>query len=81
MLGLAIGLGFLAKFTNGVQLVCIALFLLWSKPHRHFIFSRQTLAMLGAFGICSLPILIWNFETGWVHAQALHSRSGAEGIS
>jgi 4-amino-4-deoxy-L-arabinose transferase-like glycosyltransferase len=79
VLGLAIGLGFLAKFTNGVQLVCIALFLLWSKPHRHFLFSRQTVAMLGAFGICSLPILVWNLQTGWVHAQALHSRSGAEG--
>jgi 4-amino-4-deoxy-L-arabinose transferase-like glycosyltransferase len=79
VLGLAIGLGFLAKFTNGIQLVCIAMFLLWSKPHRHFLFSGQTVAMLGAFGICSLPILIWNLETGWVHAQALHSRSGAEG--
>jgi 4-amino-4-deoxy-L-arabinose transferase-like glycosyltransferase len=78
-LGLAIGLGFLAKFTNGVQLVSIALFLLWSKPHRHYLFSRQAVAMLGAFGICSLPILIWNLQTGWVHAQALHSRSGAEG--
>jgi 4-amino-4-deoxy-L-arabinose transferase-like glycosyltransferase len=79
LLGLAIGLGFLAKFTNGVQLVCMGLFLLWSKPHRHYLFSRQTVAMLGAFGICSLPILIWNLETGWVHALALHSRSGAEG--
>ena len=28
-LGLIIGLGFLAKFTNGLQLGCIALFLLW----------------------------------------------------
>jgi len=79
VLGLAIGLGFLAKFTNGVQLVSIALFLLWSKSHRHYLFSRQSVAMVVAFGICSLPILVWNLETGWVHAQALHSRSGAEG--
>jgi 4-amino-4-deoxy-L-arabinose transferase-like glycosyltransferase len=47
VLGLSIGLGFLAKFTNGVQLVSIALFLLWSKPHRHFLFGRQAVAMLG----------------------------------
>jgi len=79
MLGLAIGLGFLAKFTNGIQLVCIALFLLWSKPHRHFLVSRQSLVMVGVFGICALPILWWNLQVGWVHAQALHSRSGAEG--
>src|SRR5919204_2341780 len=32
-LGLAIGAGFLAKFTNGVQMACIAVFLLWSKEH------------------------------------------------
>lgn len=75
-LGLAIGAGFLAKFTNGVQLVCIALFLLWSKEHRPLLFSRKTLLMAAAFGLASTPILWWNIQTGWVHAMALHSRSG-----
>ncbi len=77
-LGLAIGAGFLAKFTNGVQLACIALFLLWSKEHRPLLFSRKFFVMLGAFGIASTPILWWNFQTGWVHAMALQSRSGVE---
>ena len=75
-LGLAIGAGFLAKFTNGVQLVCIALFLLWSKEHRPLLFSRKTFLMVAAFGLASAPILWWNIQTGWVHAMALHSRSG-----
>jgi 4-amino-4-deoxy-L-arabinose transferase-like glycosyltransferase len=79
MLGLVVGLGFLAKFTNGVQLACFALFLVWSAPHRRFLLSRQMLAMLAAFGLCVLPILYWNLQVGWVHAQALHSRSGVEG--
>lgn len=78
LLGLAIGLGFLAKFTNGVQLACMGLFLLWSRPHRHFIFSRQSLAALLAFGFCLIPILWWNIQTGWIHAMALHDRSGVE---
>src|SRR5215471_376012 len=30
--GVAVGMGFLAKFTNGMQLVGIALFLIWSRP-------------------------------------------------
>ena len=30
------------------------------------------------FGLCILPILWWNIETGWVHAIALHSRSGVK---
>src|SRR5215469_12325734 len=75
-LGLAVGAGFLAKFTNGVQLVGIGFFLLWSKEHRHLLISRKTIAMSVAFLLASLPILIWNIQTGWVHAMALHSRSG-----
>jgi len=75
-LGLVIGAGFLAKFTNGVQLGCIGFFLLWSKEHRRLLFSRKMLVMCAAFGVSILPILWWNIQTGWVHAIALHSRSG-----
>lgn len=77
-LGLIIGAGFLAKFTNGVQLGCIALFLLWSAPHRRFLFSRQSFALLLAFGLCSLPIVWWNYSVGWLQVAALHSRSGVK---
>jgi 4-amino-4-deoxy-L-arabinose transferase-like glycosyltransferase len=75
-LGFAVGVGFLAKFTNGVQLGCIALFLLWSKEHRPLLFSRKMIALGATFSLCVLPILIWNVQTGWVHVIALHSRSG-----
>jgi 4-amino-4-deoxy-L-arabinose transferase-like glycosyltransferase len=76
--GLAIGAGFLAKFTNGVQLACIGLFLLWSKEHRRLLFSRGTVLMGLAFLIAITPILWWNAQTGWVHATALRSRSGVK---
>ena len=75
-LGLAIGAGFLAKFTNGVQLVCIAMFLHWSKEHRRRLWSRNFIITIAAFSLASLPIIWWNVQTGWVHAIALHSRSG-----
>jgi 4-amino-4-deoxy-L-arabinose transferase-like glycosyltransferase len=75
-LGLAIGAGFLAKFTNGVQLGCIGLFLLWSREHRPLLFSRKMVALCVAFAVSILPILWWNIQTGWVHLIALHSRSG-----
>jgi 4-amino-4-deoxy-L-arabinose transferase-like glycosyltransferase len=77
-LGLAIGAGFLAKFTNGVQLVCIGFFLLWSKQHRPLLFSRKMFALVGAFSLSILPVLWWNMQTGWVHAMALHARSGVD---
>ena len=77
-LGLIIGAGFLAKFTNGVQLICIGVFLLWSKAHRSLLWSRKPIVMTVAFLLASLPILWWNVQTGWVHAIALHSRSGVQ---
>ncbi|HTR41647.1 MAG TPA: glycosyltransferase family 39 protein [Pseudomonadales bacterium] len=75
-LGLAVGAGFLAKFTNGVQLIGIGFFLIWAKEYRHLLISRKTIAMSVAFLLSSLPILIWNIQTHWVHLIALHSRSG-----
>jgi 4-amino-4-deoxy-L-arabinose transferase-like glycosyltransferase len=78
LLGLAIGVGFLAKFINVVQLFGLALFLCWSQPHRHFLFSRQSLATLFAFGVSSFPVFWWNVQTGWLHFQALHERSGIQ---
>ena len=75
-LGLAIGAGFLAKFTNGVQLICIGFFLLWSREHRPLLFSRKMFVLGGAFGLSILPILWWNIQTHWVHYLALHARSG-----
>lgn len=77
-LGLVIGLGFLAKFTNGVQAACIGLLLLWSREHRRLLFSVQAVVATGAFLLAIIPILWWNIQTGWVHATALHSRSGVE---
>lgn len=76
LLGAAIGIGFLGKFINAVQLVSIIMFLGWSRPHRHFLISRQSLAMLLAFGVASFPVFWWNIQTGWLHFQALHDRSG-----
>lgn len=77
-LGLAIGAGFLAKFTNGVQLACIGLFLVSTPTYRRLILSRQTLTLVAAFGLCLVPMLWWNLQTHWIHASALRSRSGVE---
>jgi len=77
-IGLVIGAGFLAKFTNGVQLICIGSFLLWSKEHRPLLFSRNMLIMGAAFLAAITPLIWWNIQTGWIHVAALHSRSGVK---
>ncbi|MEI7939674.1 MAG: glycosyltransferase family 39 protein [Verrucomicrobiota bacterium] len=78
LLGAVIGIGFLAKFINAVQLVCIVIFLCWSRPHRRFLFSWQMLALLLGFGVCSLPVFWWNVQTGWLNIQALSERGGLD---
>ena len=77
-IGLVIGAGFLAKFTNGVQIICIGLFLLWSKEHRPLLFSRNMVIMGAAFLAAIAPLIWWNVQTGWIHFTALHSRSGVK---
>lgn len=76
LLGAAIGIGFLAKFINAMQLLSLVIFMGWSRPHRHFLFSRQSLAMFLAFAVCAFPLFWWNYQTGWLHIRALHERSG-----
>jgi 4-amino-4-deoxy-L-arabinose transferase-like glycosyltransferase len=78
LLGAVIGIGFLAKFINAMQLVCLGIFLCWSKPHRHYLFSRQSLATLVTFVIFSLPVIIWNAQTGWLHLHVLSERGGLD---
>jgi len=77
-MGLAIGAGFLAKFTNGVQIICILLFLLWSKEHRSWILGRKMWVWGAAFLLSITPLLWWNMQNGWIHLTALHSRSGVK---
>jgi len=76
LLGAAVGIGFLAKFINAAQLICVVIFLCWSQPHRRFLFSRQSAATLLMFAVCSLPVFWWNVRTGWLHVRALHDRGG-----
>ena len=75
-LGLAIGAGFLAKFTNGVQLGCIAFFLLWSKEHRRLLFSWKMVVLGAAFSlsISADPLVEHPDRVGSRHRAAFAQR-------
>ena len=66
IVGLAIGLGFLCKYTAALQLVCwIIFFALLPAARTHLKKSGPWLA-LGVFALCMLPVLIWNSQHGWI---------------
>ena len=74
--GLLIGLGFLSRFTNAFEIVCI-LFVLAFAPRLRQEFKRPGLyCLLAVFVICMLPPIIWNAHHAWVTFSHLKTRGG-----
>ncbi len=61
--GLLIGLGFLSKYTNALELVSIVLVLALA---------------LGVFALCAVPPIIWNQQHAWVTLRHLRSRGSLD---
>src|SRR5216117_1686375 len=76
--GLLIGLGFLSKYTNALELVSIVLVLALA-PRLRQEFARPGLyLLLGVFGLCTVPPIIWNAQHAWITLAHLRSRGGLE---
>jgi 4-amino-4-deoxy-L-arabinose transferase-like glycosyltransferase len=78
LLGFAIGCGFLAKFTNVLQLASVFLYLLVTPSKRRLIFSTGTILMTAVFAICTTSILYWNIINHWPNQRALTSRASLD---
>ena len=74
--GLLIGLGFLSKYTNAMQILCIALLLAITAKYRGEFRRRGFYAMIGVFLLCCIPVLIWNAQHEWVTLEHLTARGG-----
>jgi len=66
LVGLAMGLGFLCKYTAAYQIVCWALFFAFWKPARTHLRRPGPYLALLVFAVCTLPVLIWNAQHGWI---------------
>jgi membrane-associated phospholipid phosphatase len=76
--GLWVGLGFLCKYTALLQWVCFALvFALWPPARRHLRRPGPWLA-LGLTLVCTLPVVIWNANHGWITVTHLGERAGLD---
>jgi membrane-associated phospholipid phosphatase len=65
VVGLAMGLGFLCKYTAAFQIICWAIFFALSPKARvHLRRPGSWLALL-VFSLCTLPVVIWNCQHGW----------------
>lgn len=78
--GLWMGLGFLSKYTAAFQIVCWALFfLLWRPARKQLSRPGPYLALLINL-LCTLPVIVWNSQHGWVTAQHLSANAKLDKI-
>src|SRR5438067_3311100 len=72
--GLLIGLGFLGRYTNAFEVVCLLLVLAFA-PRLRQEFKRPGLYLLiGVFVICTIPPIVWNAQHAWITLTHLRTR-------
>ena len=76
--GLLMGLGFLSKYTNAMQLLSVVL-LLATTPRFRIEFRRPGFwAMVGALLLGVIPPLVWNARHDWITAEHLWNRGSLD---
>ncbi len=76
--GLWMGLGFLSKYTNLVQLLSWAVFFaLWPPARRQLRRPGPYLALLINL-ICTIPVVVWNQQHGWITVQEVAQRGNLD---
>src|SRR6266436_10226523 len=76
--GLLIGLGFLSKYTNALELVSMVLVLALA-PRLRREFARPGLySLLSVFALCTVPPIVWNQQHAWITLVHLRSRGSLE---
>ncbi len=76
--GLLIGLGFLCKYTNALELISV-LFVLALVPRLRREFKRPSVySLIGMFLLCTIPPIVWNAQHAWITLTHLRSRGHLE---
>ncbi len=79
VVGLAMGLGFLCKYTSACQIACWAIFFaLWPAARAHLRRPGPWLALL-IFLACTTPVIIWNAQHGWITVHHVAGNAGLHG--
>jgi 4-amino-4-deoxy-L-arabinose transferase-like glycosyltransferase/membrane-associated phospholipid phosphatase len=74
--GLAMGLAFLCKYSAFYQIICFGIFFaLWAPSRIQLRKPGPWLALL-IFLICTLPVIIWNAQHGWVTVGHVAGNAG-----
>jgi len=76
--GLWMGLGFLSKYTEMLQLLCwVIFFILWKPARAHLRKPGPYLALLVNL-LCAIPVLVWNWQHHWITVHHVATNAGAD---
>ena len=74
--GLWMGLGFLSKYSSPLMWMCWAIFfIVWPPARKHLRTRGPWLALLVNL-LCTLPVLIWNMQNGWISLKHVARHTG-----
>ncbi|HEV2318211.1 MAG TPA: glycosyltransferase family 39 protein [Verrucomicrobiae bacterium] len=74
--GVAMGLAFLCKYSALYEIICFGIFFaLWPPARAHLRKAGPWLA-LGIFAICTLPVIVWNADHGWITVNHVAGNAG-----
>ncbi len=76
--GLLIGLGFLCKFTNALELISILLVLLFTRRLRREFKRPNLYLLLLVVAVCTIPPILWNSRHAWITVAHLKSRGSLD---
>jgi hypothetical protein len=74
--GLLIGLGFLAKYTNAMELLSILIVLGSTRRYRRDLLGAGFWSMLVIALLCTIPVILWNRDHAWITLVHLSARGG-----
>jgi hypothetical protein len=77
--GLLIGVGFLCKYTNALELISVVLVLALVPRYRREFKQPGFYLLLAAFAVCLVPPIIWNAQHAWITISHLQSRGSLDG--
>jgi 4-amino-4-deoxy-L-arabinose transferase-like glycosyltransferase len=77
--GLLIALGFLAKYTNAMELLSILILLGSTRRYRRELLGLGFWSMLVISLLGAVPVIIWNSQHAWITLVHLSARGGLNG--
>lgn len=76
--GMALGLGFLSKYTMIILVPCMLLYLITTRQHRFWLRRKEFYLGLLISLIFFLPVLIWNIRHNWIGIRHLMGQAGIQ---